>query len=107
MNTQDSKVTKFEIPQGVLPKRDHFTPGITPFRGMLPDPVRLMGNGTDAGVVPTFDSFGLSSAHGNKSIFVHNESLDASKPGGTKQFPALNDFQKRAREYSVGSVGSW
>lgn len=62
------------------------------------------GNGT----VPSFDHFAVSvpprDGLGSATPFAGGGG-DVHK--GTKHSPALNDFQKRAREYSVGSVGSW
>lgn len=76
----------------------------TPFSHLLQPTINVKNKGDNAfGAVPTFDRFAVPAA-------IFRESSGQTAMGistGTKHSPALNDFQKRAREYSVGSVGSW
>jgi hypothetical protein len=90
------------------------------FRSMFTDRNHMTAGSGGVGIVPTFDNFGVPSAsaaqHEGSPFDGARGDRDPRYPApangeragaGGAHHPALNDFQKRAREYSVGSVGSW
>ena len=62
----------------------------------------MMGGSSGASIVPSFEKFGVTGGakQGKSQPTKSPDRYSVPKP-------ALNDFQKRSREYSVGSVGSW